>query len=236
MHQYSAVYRCAIHSPLNRLFDYLPPETVDGSPPTPMPGQRLWVPFGKRRVVAMLLEVRDSSDVPPAKMRHAEQWIDSSPLLDSRHLELLAWISDYYHHPLGDTLFGFLPPLLRKGRDAIIAPTTATNKAWRLTTKGKGLSDNPAEPALKRAPKQAELIKLLQNRDVLLRSDLKSLGINLAVVRTMRSKGLIEETIIAEDKSNDALGSEPSTKPGIEPNSQQREAINAVLAEFTAYK
>lgn len=235
MHQYPAVFRCAVHSPLNRLFDYLPPETTNGSAPvSPLPGQRLWVPFGKRRVVAMLLEVRQSSDVAPAKMRHAEQWIDTSPLLNADHIQLITWITDYYHHPLGDTLFGFLPPLLRKGRDAVMVANPGASKAWQLSNEGKGLSDNPSAPALKRAPKQAELVKLLQNRELLTRSDLDTLGINLAVVRTMTAKGLIEET-------SAHLSPTEHTKPSavtaaISPNAEQRTAIDAVIDDFGTYR
>ena len=63
------ILRLAVDVPLRRLFDYRPPPGVD--PASLSPGVRLWAPFGRRRVVGILLETRDSSDVPAAKLRAA---------------------------------------------------------------------------------------------------------------------------------------------------------------------
>ena len=234
MHQYPSVYRCAVHTPLNRLFDYLPPKSAGQHSNTVLfPGQRLWVPFGRRRIVAILVEIDKTSAVPPNKMRHAEQLIDLEPLFDEDHFTLLKWISDYYHHPLGDTLFGFTPPLLRKGRDAKEIANNQGARGWRLSTKGKGLSDNIDNPGLKRAPKQAHLLQALQAKDTILRADLDHLGINLAVVRAMLDKGLIEE--IKANATAQARHSTDRLVP-IEPNPEQQKAIAAVKKTFNSYQ
>ena len=113
MHHYPCVYRCAIQSPLNRLFDYLPPQAPDDVLRQAQPGMRLWVPFGRRRIVAIVLEITQSSEIAPDKLRTAERFIDEQPLLDNSYFQFFQWVADYYHHPVGDTVFGFLPSLLR---------------------------------------------------------------------------------------------------------------------------
>src|SRR5690606_6752253 len=60
---------------------------------------------------------------------------------------------------------------------------------YRLTTEGKGL---PAG-ALKRAPKQAALVEVLQQRHYLAHSELKVLGITPAHAKTLIEKKLIEK-------------------------------------------
>ncbi len=81
-------------------------------------GQRLRVPFGRRYVTGVLVTVKKRTDVPAERLKHAAELIDAEPLLDNNLLKLMQWVADYYHHPLGDTLFGFLPALLRQGRPA----------------------------------------------------------------------------------------------------------------------
>ena len=59
----------AVDVPLRRLFDYRCPSGVDAA--RLQPGQRLWVPFGRQRVAAVLVELASSSTVPEAKLRAA---------------------------------------------------------------------------------------------------------------------------------------------------------------------
>ncbi len=47
----------AIDAPLRRLFDYRAPPTVE--PEKLQPGQRVWVPFGRRKAVGVIVELRD---------------------------------------------------------------------------------------------------------------------------------------------------------------------------------
>src|SRR5690606_10108330 len=65
------ILRLALPSPLRRLFDYLAPE---GVPHTLLqPGVRLRVPFGRREVVGVLVEVASHSEVPADRLRPALQ-------------------------------------------------------------------------------------------------------------------------------------------------------------------
>lgn len=102
--------KVAIQTPLRKSFDYLVPEGV-----SVWPGVRVWVPFGGRRVVGVVLGQPDASDVPVEKLKTIEAVIDEKPLLDDRLLQLYYWAADYYHHPIGQVIVGTLPKRVREG-------------------------------------------------------------------------------------------------------------------------
>jgi primosomal protein N' (replication factor Y) len=120
----------AIDTPLRRLFDYRPPAAADPSCLTP--GQRLWVPFGKRRAVGILVELRSETEVPQHKLRPAHEVIDIEPVIDPVLLRLLVWSAEYYRHPIGEVLHAAIPAMLRHGREA-----SATRILWELTDLGR---------------------------------------------------------------------------------------------------
>ncbi|MFK7731070.1 MAG: primosomal protein N' [Pseudomonadales bacterium] len=234
MHQYPCVYRCAIQSPLNRLFDYLPPQASVDVLRQAKPGMRLWVPFGRRRIVAILLEITQSSEFAPNKLRNAERFIDEQPLLDNSYFQLFQWVADYYHHPVGDTIFGFLPSLLRKGRSADKTIASA-ERAWQLSLQGQGLISEDSGTVLKRAPKQGQLLKTLFEQGVLTQAELADSGFSTAITKTLSDKGLIEP---ASSKDNFKTGKAPaknSVAEHLQANAEQRLAIDAVAAQMNNY-
>src|SRR5690606_35529220 len=79
------------------------------------PGMRVWVPFGRRRVVGVITEIRSKSEVPPNKLRSAFEVIDAEPTLDDPLLALLTWAADYYRHPMDEVIAAALPVPLRQG-------------------------------------------------------------------------------------------------------------------------
>ena len=101
----------AIDTPLRRTFDYrAPADSADIAP-----GQRVWVPFGRRRVVGVVVGRRDRTDVPANKLRSAFAAVDEEPTFDANLLPLLLWSADYYRHPVGEVLAAAMPAALRLG-------------------------------------------------------------------------------------------------------------------------
>ena len=210
------ILRLAVPVPLRRVFDYLPPVDVD--PANLVPGQRLWVPFGGRKLVAVLLEL--VSESPHAKLKPALELIDREPLFDQRSRDFLRWAADYYQAPPGELYAAALPVALRKGKAA-----DHWAEQWlELTTEGKGLP----ETALARAPKQQELLQLLLQRGRQSRTQLKSLGYSAAAI-----KGLLERALVAWHTGPTvpppipAAGSEPQP----ELNDEQRQVLDAVAPQ-----
>ncbi|WP_332835513.1 primosomal protein N' [Microbulbifer flavimaris] len=173
------ILRLAVPVPLRRLFDYLPPEGVD--PASLVPGQRLWVPFGGRKLVAVLVtRVSESSH---ENLKPALELIDHRPLFDDRSRAFMRWAASYYQAPPGELYSAALPAALRKGK-----PSDHWAEQWlALTVEGKGLP----ESALGRAPKQQALLQLLLSAGPQSRTALRAEGITAAVIRALLDRGLV---------------------------------------------
>jgi primosomal protein N' (replication factor Y) (superfamily II helicase) len=147
------IFRVALDTPLRRLFDYLPPPPASSATPA-VPGARVRVPFGRQRLVGVIMETSDSSDVPPSRLKPILEVLDPVPVLDAAGLKLLQWAAEYYHHPIGEVLASALPKALRVG-----AATTATEERWHVTEAGvaAGMAGEP-----RRAPRQRALLEFLR--------------------------------------------------------------------------
>jgi len=109
------ILQVAVNKPLYNHFDYLPPTGVDISQLSP--GIPVRVPFGRLKLVGILLAITDHSNVPTDKLKAAEAILDSTPLLSIQNLKLLYWVASYYHHPIGEVIAASLPSALLKKID-----------------------------------------------------------------------------------------------------------------------
>jgi len=147
----AAVLRIALDMPLRRLFDYLPHDP--GGLGTAEIGQRVRVPFGKQRLIGLVMEHAESSELPLARLKPVLDVLDSEPVLDQAALELLRWAADYYHHPIGEVIAAAIPKSLRVGASAV-----AMEERWSATADG---AEALARGEPKRAPKQRALLAYL---------------------------------------------------------------------------
>ncbi len=172
----------AIDTPLRRLFDYRIPADWSGHL---RPGCRVWVPFGRRRVVGVVVEHRQHSDIPAEKLRYAQGLIDGQPTFDAGLMELLRWSADYYRCPLGEVAAAALPGPLRQG-----APAMAETTLWRLTPAGR-------EQALNELPARAKQMRLaaetLLNAAELDAEALEAAGVRRETLRKLRERGYAEQ-------------------------------------------
>ncbi|MCH9770747.1 MAG: primosomal protein N' [Gammaproteobacteria bacterium] len=175
--------RLAIPTPLRSRFDYLAPAGVDVQ--TLLPGIRIKVPFGRRECVGILLAVVTETDVPATKLKTALEILDETPLLNKNLLDLMQFVAEYYHHPLGDVIVGTLPRALRQGQ---VLPEI-TELHYRLTKLGQ--DQDPA--LLTRAPKQAQLLKLLLSLPTgVSQAQLKQSGFSGTVINHLITKTWLE--------------------------------------------
>ena len=94
--------------PLATLFDYALPEGVDIQA-----GDRVTLPFGARQRIGVVLEIAPASELPEARLKRISAVRDDAPRLPADWLELMRFLSAYYHRPLGETVISSLPPRLR---------------------------------------------------------------------------------------------------------------------------
>lgn len=117
--------RLALPTPLMRLFDYLTPQDLDSK--SLKPGIRVRVPFQRRSLVGILIEVTDKTLVPRNKLKMVEEILDNESVFTDDIYQLCQWASDYYHYSLGEVLASALPTYLRKGKKTSVLefePTT----------------------------------------------------------------------------------------------------------------
>lgn len=175
------ILRLALPSPLRRLFDYLPPKGVVEE--QLRPGVRLRLPFGRREVVGVLIEVARETEVPPDKLRAALQLLDERPPLPSALFELCQWSAQYYQHSLGDTLSWALPALLRQGEPA----ERRLQRFWIAQPEAR-----PEDPRLARAPRQRQALRTLrQHPHGVLHELLGQLGLVKDSLDLLQAKGLV---------------------------------------------
>ena len=71
------------------------------APSQPSQAREFASPFGARKVTGVILDIVTETDVPPAKLRHADSVLDAAPLFSPELLALLRWAADYYQCPIG---------------------------------------------------------------------------------------------------------------------------------------
>jgi primosomal protein N' (replication factor Y) (superfamily II helicase) len=111
--------------PLDQAFTYSLPLTLQNRV---KPGARLLVPFGTRKLTAVVLRVHEEpADIP---LKDALRLIDPEPVLNDELLALGKWISGYYCAPLGEVLRSMLP----------LASDIRSGKIYTLTDAGRDAS------------------------------------------------------------------------------------------------
>ena len=135
-----AILRVALDVPLPRLFDYA---AADASPSDV--GRRVAVPFGRRTLVGVIIEVAGESALAPEKLRPAGPILDDMPALPAEWLAVARFASEYYQRPLGEVIHAALPTRLRRPLPLRLAPA-----AYALTDAGRA-AVLPARAKAKRA-------------------------------------------------------------------------------------
>jgi primosomal protein N' (replication factor Y) len=151
------ILQVALDTPLRRVFDYLPPAQKSPSQDALRPGVRVVVPFGRQRLIGILVGIVSESALPFAKLKAAHEFLDERPVFDPVTFELLRWAADYYHHPIGEVYAAALPISLREG-----LPAAASTEYFSLTDQGR---EELKRPSSKRAPQQRALLAWLAERD-----------------------------------------------------------------------
>ena len=115
-----------IDTPLNSSFDYRWPCQPGDEP---LPGQLALVSFARREVMALIVAVKSTSDVPPEKLKDALAVRSELAPLSGRWLALAKFAAEYYQRPLGEVALPGLPKNLR------VPKTVALGRALKKLAK-----------------------------------------------------------------------------------------------------
>jgi primosomal protein N' (replication factor Y) len=130
------ILRVVVAVPLRQVFDYLAPDNGIKA----QAGMRVTVPFGRRQITGVVVEVSDQSDVPLEKLASVLEFPDGEQtVLTAETLDLLQWCWRYYKHAPGEVVFNALPPALRKVGGRIPPPPVR----YRLTPAGEKRLQEP---------------------------------------------------------------------------------------------
>lgn len=218
-----AILRLALPSPLRRLFDYLAPAGVARN--ALQPGMRLRVPFGRREMIGVLVEIVDKSDVPADKLKPAIAVLDSEPPLPPALFKLCLWTAQYYQHSLGDTLSWALPVLLRQGE-----PAEARQERFWQVARDASIDD----PRIARAPKQKEALRTLaQHPHGVAHQLLSKLMLNRESLNLLLAKALV--TVEVRGHAPVERHEHWLAQPELPLNTEQRAAYEAIRSGFGSF-
>ena len=102
-------YDIAVSLPLRQCFTYSSELKITK-------GTRVSVPFGKRKIVGVVIKNIQKPDFlkKAGAIKKIIAVLDEYPLFDKPIFDSILWSSDYYHHPIGEVFNTFIPTELRK--------------------------------------------------------------------------------------------------------------------------
>ncbi len=218
MNSQPPILQVVFDTPLRRSFDYLPAAGAR----VPRPGERVRVPLGRRRAIGLVAAHAEESALPRPRLKPMIEAIDAAPLWDEITFGLLLWAADYYHHPLGDVLFGAMPKMLRRG-----APAAQAVIAWMLSETGRAAIAGGA----RLGRRQKALVELLGAAGATAQA-IAEAG-HQAVVRDFAARGWIESHARPEEPPPAGAG-----RPGPVLTAAQGEVVATIgeaLGRFGAF-
>ncbi len=212
----------AIAFPKRQTFDYLVPAHL----PMPQIGCRVRVPFGKRECIGFVVDHGQKSHIAPEKIKSIHTILDQEAILPESVWFLIHWTAEYYHHPIGDTLFTALPNDLNKGKPCILEK----NILWKITE--KGLKEKDTLP--KRAVKLRRVMTVLETYPQGLEErQLKVQEISLSQLNNLKSKEWVID--FEEDNSHCSDDKTHDIGTSIVLNKEQEDVIHRVQKHLTEF-
>ena len=193
------------------------------------PGQLVWVPFGRRILQGVVMELAAAPQVDAT--RDILQSVEPGRLLDDRSLTLARWVSRYYFSSLFDALALFLPPGFKGQVRSQILPLPADE------ADGKNLKPASQEAlaalAKQRRMSEADFAKLLGRSGIREVNRLVDQGFVHRRVDLPRPRTFRYDSRLVPTGSPDVLGNWP--QPEITVSSRQERLLQAVREQQDGY-
>jgi primosomal protein N' (replication factor Y) len=204
------IVRVALDIPLSTLFDYFLAENM-----AVVEGQRVIVPFGRKQMVGVAMEIVTQSDVAAERIKNVIQVMHDVPPLPTETLKLLQFCSDYYHHPIGMTVMSALPTRLRGSEPVKL------KQALTYTLSASGCSLNLAEWPKRKAVQLRVLTALQQGAQSA--TQLKSISSTVpAALKQLIADGWVEASASVAASGNFTFNEEHQL------TAEQQAAVDAV--------
>ncbi|MBE36963.1 MAG: primosomal protein N' [Opitutaceae bacterium] len=208
----------------DKLLHYRVPKTLEG---TVQMGSLVRIPVVNRLRLGVVGHIGEPKDFPLDRLKTIAQVVHPFPALTPDLLKLAKWMSVYYAASLDGIIETMIPAAVRSG---------AGIKEEKLLSVAEKLAPDDLEALAKRAPKQAQLYRFLeqqyrpQNKGLVLRR----LNLTAAVSNALVKKGTLREEarrVVREAYQDDwAKGEHVIAKPPIL-NEEQRVAVDRIETE-----
>ncbi|WP_226856621.1 primosomal protein N' [Buchnera aphidicola] len=94
--------------PIRVYFSYILPYSM-----TPIIGGRVVVPFHSKDTIGIIVAIHQKKNINNLNFKFVKYIIDHQPIINISLLNILMWLSKYYHYPIGSILFFILPNILK---------------------------------------------------------------------------------------------------------------------------
>ena len=212
----SPYLQVALPVPLPQLFDYSPAASGPGA----AIGCRVLVPFGRRKMVGVVVGHAAQSQVPADRLQTVIEVLDGGEAtIDAGLLKLLRWCWLYYKHAPGDVVASALPPALRTAKGVLPEPPLC----YSLTAEGRERLQQPAG----RAPVQFAMLQALQAAPT--EPDaLAAIGSQWRkTLRTVMQQGWVTATVAPPPGLD--------VSPGPQPTAEQDGVIRSIAGELDGF-
>lgn len=213
----SCIVEIALSCPLRQTFDYLSDDLAENW----QTGMRVSVPFGSRQLIGIVIAIKSISEQTISKLKKIDQKLDHQAFLPNEIMQLVQWVSRYYHHPIGECFQAALPKRLRLGD----ADEMQMETYWSL-----------AQPTnTKPGKKQQHILNLLEDYPE---------GLSEKALRTQL--GNVKSSLSALQAQNSIKASQKVALPlpcltiqqAVALNNEQKQAVEIVLSrtgEFSPF-
>ena len=216
----------AVDAPVDhsRTFSYSIPERFRLEP-----GQLVWVPFGRRILQGVVMELADAPQVEVT--RDILQPVEPGRLLDDNALALARWLSRYYFCSLFDAIALFLPPGFKaQVRSQVVPLPVPDNDLDQLKPASREALNSLAE---RRRMAEADFAKLLGRSGIREINRLADKGYVHRRVTLPRPRSFRYATQLFPTGAPDSLGNWPELTVRM-PERQQR-LLHAVREQKAGY-
>lgn len=220
------ILQVAVPSPLFSSFDYKPPQRDDSVSLDSNIGVRVLVPFGRRKVVGILLAVKQGSSIEKHKLKHAEKIIDQESVFTPAVYDMLIWSANYYQHPIGEVFASSLPARLRTGNSL-----SSEESRWSIATDSTAASN----PELGRAKKQRALFDFIQQEKSVNRKQVVDAGFTISILNSLMAKGLITSYQLTLQRDGPFITDGIANEQAHELNPDQQVAVDSISAKLDRY-
>ncbi|MBN8867269.1 MAG: primosomal protein N' [Solirubrobacterales bacterium] len=200
-------------------FDYLIPERL-GEVGV---GTVLEVPFGRRRITGVVVEMAERSDLPPEKLAEPIRVVGTGTTPDL--VDLGRWIAEEYCSTPARGLGLVLPPGTGTGGERT---RFRVEKSSRITEAGREALDNGARLGAKQKLALTQLLEgELTGRQIAARA-----GVDSSTLRRLEERGLIERrnVNVRRRPTGAGVGNAATEAPAL--TGDQRAAVDALVARL----